>query len=443
MSSQVHEDDTPLEDVGQLVQFMAQGGKPVDQWVIGTEHEKLGWWPARGLPPDYHDPRGIGALLESLADTAGWTATREGPAIIALARDRATLTLEPGGQFELSGAPLRTLAETAVELDAHFTEISAHSAPLGIEWSGLGLMPWGTPDAMPMMPKARYGILDRHLRTRGGHGIHMMRQTCTVQANYDYADEVDAFEKFRVSIYLQPFVMAAFANSPVVDGVLVPERTYRGRIWGDTDPQRCVLPLRFMAPGATFADYVAWAIDIPLLFIHRDGAYLDCEGLSLRAFMERGWRGYRASVGDYALHLSTLFPEVRLKQHLEVRAADMGDRDQVLALPAFHAGLLYDDRARGAAMALLSSFTPARWATLWKRVPVEGLSAEIDGTALREIGVDLIRLAREGLSRWEPGSASMLDGLGEAVAQGRCPADLIREQYDGDPSGVLRRSRVA
>ena len=187
MSSQVHEDATRLEDLDQLVEFMAAGGKPVDRWVIGTEHEKLGWWPDRGAPPDYHDPRGIGALMESLADTAGWMATREGPDIIALARDKATLTLEPGGQFELSGAPLRTLVETERELDAHFAEMTAHSAALGIEWSGLGLMPWGTPDQMPMMPKARYGILDAHLRAHGTLGIHMMRQTCTVQANYDYA----------------------------------------------------------------------------------------------------------------------------------------------------------------------------------------------------------------------------------------------------------------
>ncbi|MCA9539382.1 MAG: glutamate--cysteine ligase [Myxococcales bacterium] len=443
MSTNIHDDQTRLTDLDQLVDYIAAGGKPREKWVVGTEHEKIGWWPKRGAYPDYFDPAGIGPLLEAMARDGGWEVTREAGAIIALARDGATVTLEPGGQLELSGAPLRTLAETEGELDAHFAEIQKYSAPLGIEWSGLGLAPIGPPTAMPKMPKQRYDRLCAHLMTHGKMGLHMMRQTCTVQANLDFADETDAFRKLRLALYVQPFVLAAFANSPVVEGRLVPEKTFRGRIWEDTDPDRWRFPPSFLAPGGRFIDYVNWAVDVPMPFLRREGQYLDCGGLTFRTFMAQGFGDYYARLGDFAVHLSALFPDVRLKQYLEVRAADMGDRDHVLALPAFTTGLLYDEAALNAGLALFDAVTYDDWWTLRHAVPTEGLDARLRGRPLSAWGVELLKLARAGLNRREPGATHLLDVLDRDVPEGRSPADRLREIYTGDPAALLAATRIA
>ncbi|MCB9541954.1 MAG: glutamate--cysteine ligase [Myxococcales bacterium] len=442
MSSLVDDDATLLEDPAQCVEYMAAGGKPRERWVIGTEHEKLGWWPDRGTYPTWDDPRGIRALLEALAAEGGWTATREGEAIVALARGRATVTLEPGGQLELSGAPLPTLAETAAELDAHFEEVRRFSAPLGITWSGLGLAPSLGPDAMPRMPKARYEIMRRYLPTRGALASRMMHQTCTVQANLDFADEADAFRKLRLSLWVQPFVLAAWANSPIVEGRPVVERTFRGRIWEATDDDRWRYPARFLEPGCTFADYVEWAFGVPMFFLRREGRAIDCAGLVFRDFVEKGHGGYRANLGDFIVHLSTLFPDARLKRYLEVRGADMGDRDHVLALPAFHAGLLYDAESLDDALALFEGVDPAELARCRRMVPVMGLGATLGGATLQEYGKTLLDLARAGLARREPGAVGLLDPVVADVAAGRCPADRVRAAFDGDVGKLLAATRI-
>jgi len=442
MSSVLADDATPLTTVAQAAAYMASGGKPRDRWVIGTEHEKIGWWSDRATYPTWDDPCGIRTLLETLAAEAGYTATREGDDIIALARDRATITLEPGGQLELSGAPLSTLAGMTAELDAHFAEIEKYSAPLGIIWSGLGLAPSGGPDAMPRMPKARYGIMRRYLPTRGALALRMMHQTCTVQANYDFADEVDAFRKLRLSLYVQPFVMAAWANSPIVEGRPVVERTFRARIWEATDNDRYRYPARFLDPDCGFTDYVEWAFDVPMFFIRRDGRSLDCAGLPFRQFVEKGWQGHRANLGDFIVHLSTLFPDARLKTHLEVRGADMGDRDHILALPAFHAGLLYDDAALKAGLALFEGVDHAALMACRRAVSVAGLEARMGPSTLKDIGTELLRIARDGLGRWESGAVSLLDPIDADVAAGTCPADRIRDAFDGDVGALIARTRV-
>lgn len=441
MSSLLDDDATPLEDPQQCVDYMAAGGKPRERWVIGTEHEKIGWWPARGTYPTWGDPNGISALLEALAKE-GWSATREGDDIVALAQGKATVTLEPGGQLELSGAPLATLAETAAELDAHFAEVERLSAPLGIEWSGLGVAPALGPGAMPRMPKARYDIMRRYLPTKGALAARMMHQTCTVQANFDFADEHDAFRKLRLSLFLQPFVLAAWANSPVVEGRPVVERTFRGRIWEATDVDRWRYPARFLEPGCTFADYVEWAMSVPMFFIRREGRSVDCAGLVFREFMEKGFEGFRANVGDFIVHLSTLFPDARLKRFLEVRGADMGDRAHILALPAFHAGLLYDAESLDDALALFEGVDAAALWACRRAVPVSGLASELGGTSLQEYGKTLLDLARAGLERREPGAVGLLDPIVEDVAAGSCPADRVRAGFDGDVGKLLATTRV-
>jgi glutamate--cysteine ligase len=442
MSSATHVDDRPLEAVEQCIDYMLSGAKPPERWVIGTEHEKVGYWPARRAYPTYEGPDGIGALLEGLAVSGGWGVTREGDAIVALARDGATITLEPGGQLELSGAPLRRLADTAIELDAHLAEVRVASEPLGIEWSGLGLAPQGTPAEMPHMPKARYGIMRRYLPTRGGHALHMMHQTCTVQANFDFADEADAMRKLRLSLWLSPFVLGAFADSTIVNGAVAPERSFRGRIWLDTDNDRFVFPDRLLEPDATLRDYVEWALDVPMFFLYREGRYLDYTGASFRDFMREGRDGHHATVGDFGLHLSTLFPDARLKTHLEVRAADMGSRAHVLALPAMHVGLLYDAEALDSALTLFDGLTPAQWWAARRAVPIEGLHTRLGDASLAELGQDILRLAHAGLERWEPGAESMLAVLENAVRHGRSPADVVRERFDGDVAALLHATRI-
>lgn len=444
MSSQTFVDATPISSVEELVDWMRLGARPRERFAIGTEHEKLGFWPDLGRAPTWEGPRGISTLLESLAAEAGYRATREGADIIALSRDDITITLEPGGQLELSGAPLKTLAETEREFDAHCEEVRRFSAPLGIEWSGLGIAPEMALEGCPKMPKARYTVMRSYLPTRGSLGLHMMHLTCTVQANLDFEDERDAMRKFRVALMLQPLIVALFANSTVVDGRIVPERSFRARIWEDTDPDRCVLPDALLRPDATLATYVEWALDVPMFFIHREGEWRrPAPGLTFRRFLMEGADGERANLGDFALHLSTLFPDVRLKRHLEVRAADMGDRAHVLALPAVHKGLLYDDAALDAAYELFRGVTPDAWRAGKLQVVREGLAADFAGKSMAAWWAALLPLAREGLARLEPGSERFLAPLEADLAEGVCPADRTRASYRGDPAALLAANRLA
>lgn len=447
MSSQTPTDATRVESIDQLTDYMLGGAKPRERWVVGTEHEKVGWLNEGGYPA-YEGTRSIGRLLETLAAEAGWSATREDDAIVALARDRATITLEPGGQLELSGAPLATLAEMRAELETHLAEIRAFSEPLGIGWSGLGFAPVGTAEQMPHMPKARYGVMRRYLPTRGKLALQMMHQTATVQANYDFADEADACRKLRASLLVQPVVTALFASSPVVDGRATGERSHRAAVWLDTDDDRFVFPRAFLEPGLTLRDYVDWALDVPMFFVHRE-AYIDNAGMTFRRFLEDGLRdcdgaaACHANVGDFALHLSTLFPDARLKQHLEVRGADMGDAAHVLALPTLHLGLLYDDAALEGLLALLGHLDYDSWWALRREVPTAALDARIAGVPLREVAGEVLALARAGLDRVEPGAADMLAPLEETVATGLTPADRLLAGWDGDPAALLRATRIA
>lgn len=442
MSSQTPVDATPIESIDQLVGWIAAGGKPRERWVVGTEHEKFGWWPDRAAFPTFEDPRGIGPLLEHLA-TRGWVATREGADIIALAKNKATITLEPAGQLELSGAPLETIEETATELDAHFAELRAASQQFGLTWSGIGAAPVNTPAQMPRVPKARYGIMRRYLATTGRYGLHMMHCTCSIQANYDFETPADAMRMLRAGLYLQVLVTAAFANSPVVEGELIDLQSFRARIWEDTDNARYVFPKTLLDPAATLRDYVEWALDVPMYFISRDGRYLDYAGRSFRQFMAEGFDGHTATMGDFVLHLSTLFPEARLKQHLEVRGADMGGRDDVLAMPALHKGIFYDKPTLDACLDLFADVTYDDWWTARKAISIKGLRADLAGRPVQAWMQDVLTLSRQGLGVVEPRAARFLDGLSARVDAGKSPADRIRESWKGGIDKLFSLTQVA
>lgn len=443
MSSLTFSDETPLHSVSQLVAWMLDGAKPRERWVVGTEHEKFGWWPDQGTYPTFEGPRGIGEVLRRLVAERGWLPTFEGDDIIALSRGAARITLEPGGQFELSGAPLRTLAETEAELLEHLAEVREICAPLGIEFSGLGVAPVLSAEQMPRMPKQRYQIMRSYLPTRGALAMWMMHSTCTVQANFDFADAADAMRKFRAALLIQPLVMAAFANSGIAEGHVLDVVCQRGRIWEATDNDRWRFPDALLAPEATLEDYVNWALDVPMFFIHRNGAYIECAGLPFRTYMTEGYAGHRANLGDFGLHLSTLFPDVRLKQFLEVRAADMGNVEQVMALPALHLGLLYDDQARDAVLAALGDWRAEEWWALRLAVPAEGLEATLRGQPAKTWLAPLIQAAREGLERLEPGSGRHLDALQARVAAGVTPAALLQAEFTGDVNALMRATRIA
>jgi glutamate--cysteine ligase len=444
LSSLTFDDATPIESLEQLAAFMGEQTKPPAKWVVGTEHEKFGWLPDLQRAPTYEGPRGIGKLLEALVAERGWNATYEGDAIVALERDGARITLEPGGQFELSGAPLRRLIETKTEFEDHLAEIREMSAPLGIEWSGLGAAPSGLASEAPQMPKGRYGVMRRYLPTRGSMALDMMHSTCTVQANFDFADEADAMRKLRASLYVQPLVIAMFGNSTVYGGVLLDDvRSMRMRIWEDTDNDRYVWPARFLDEDAGFIDYVRWAVDVPMFFFVRGDTFVDCAGLKFSDFMANGLGEHRATMGDWALHLSTLFPDARLKQYLEVRGADMGSEADVLALPALHMGLLYDAEALQTVLDRFAGVTYEAWWDVRNAAVREGLNAQLLGRSLKDWAVELVALAKEGLQRWEPEAVEMLTPLADRVAQGLSPADLTRATWTGDINALYAATRIA
>ncbi|MEE2757574.1 MAG: glutamate-cysteine ligase family protein [Myxococcota bacterium] len=441
MSSHVATDSRQVRSRSDLKSYILAGCKPSSQWVIGTEHEKIGWWPDRRASPDYFDDRGIRTVLEAFKQF-GWVANSADETLLALSRGRATITLEPGGQLELSGAPLASLLETASEFDQHLDELKQISEGLNLQWSGIGLHPYGKPLDAPRMPKPRYDILESRLLNSGQLGIHMMRQTATVQANFDFDSEQDAMRKWYTSLMLQPTVMALFANSPIVDGVDGDYLSYRSRIWLDTDDSRCRLPDILLRPTATLADYVSWTVQVPMLFIHRDGQYLDCRGRTFLEFMQQGWSGHTANIGDYALHLSTLFPDVRLKQFLEVRGADMGDRDSVLALPAFHAGLLYDSSSLDYVMDYFSGMDEATWNAIRVAVCRDGLRTRVGDYDVGELAERLVEQSMDGLSRWEPAACVFLEPLLDRAKRRISPADDLRDSFKQRPDGLLDATRL-
>jgi glutamate--cysteine ligase len=405
MSNPGDTDDTPITSVRQLADMIAGGNKPAERFRLGTEHEKFGFRLTDLTPPPYAAAEGQSGGIRDVLDALrrfGGTPIEDNGEIIGLALpDGGALSLEPAGQLELSGGPLATLHETHDELAAHYDQVRAVSRELGVGWLPLGFHPTAARDAMPWMPKSRYAIMRRYMPLVGSLGLDMMTRTCTVQVNLDYASEQDMRRKLRVSLLLQPLATALFANSPFTEGKPNGFLSYRAQVWTDTDNDRSGIPAVMFEDGFGFERYAEWLVDsVPMYFVSRNGRYIDVAGRSFRDFMAGrlpGLDGVRATVGDFADHMTTVFTDVRLKRFLEMRGADAGNSSMMLALPAFWVGLLYDDAALTAAERLLRGATRQDAIEARAAVPRAGLAAPWRGATLQELARDVITIARHGL----------------------------------------------
>ncbi|MFN0114603.1 MAG: glutamate--cysteine ligase [Paracoccaceae bacterium] len=438
----------PIERFEELALYMERGCKPPPDWRIGTEHEKFGFLTDTRLPIPYAGPRSVRALLEGLRDRFGWSPVLEGGNIIGLTKGGANVSLEPGGQFELSGAPVADLHATAAELDSHLLEVKAVAEPLGIGFMGIGAAPEWAHGQMPMMPKGRYRLMTDYMGRVGTHGTQMMYRTCTVQVNLDYASEADMVKKLRVALALQPVATALFASSPFFEGRPNGHRSWRSRIWRSLDDARTgMLPFAF-EDGMGFQRYVDWVLDVPMYFVYRDGKYIDALGQSFRDFLAGrlpALPGQKPTLSDWADHMTTVFPEARVKKYIEMRGADAGDVAHLNALPAFWVGLMYDGSALDAAWDLVKGFDAETRAGLRVAASVSALAGEAGGVSLNDLARETVRISRAGLAardRAGPGAADETGFLGvleESVFSGKVQADLMLAAHEGVWGGDLGR----
>ncbi len=439
-----------IESKDQLINYFAVGEKPKSEWRIGTEHEKFAFLTDTLQPVPYDGARSIRKLLEGLRDRFGWDGVYEGENIIALSdpRGMANISLEPGGQFELSGAPLEAVHDTCSEVDEHLKQVREIGDQLGIGFLGLGASPVWTRAQTPVMPKGRYDIMAPYMDKVGSMGRDMMFRTCTVQVNLDFASEADMVKKLRVSVALQPIATALFANSPFLEGEPNGFKSFRSHVWTDTDNNRSgMLPFMFES-GAGYERYADYALDVPMYFVMRDGKFINAAGESFRKFLDGKLPqlpGQKPTMKDWADHLTTIFPEVRLKRYLEMRGTDSGPWRRLCALPAFWVGLLYDDAALDAAWDMVKEWTVEERQALRNAVPREALTATIQGRSVRDISRELLTLARQGLAhrnrlgRKGKSEASFLDVLDETIANGATAADQLLALYDGPWKGDISR----
>lgn len=429
-----------IESRDQLVASFARGEKPADRWRIGTEHEKFVYADSDHHAPSYTEPGGIRDLLKEL-ETFGWAPVTEGGNVIAMTGSDGSISLEPAGQFELSGAPLENLHQTCAETGRHLEQVKAIGEKFGIGFLGMGMWPDKIRAELPIMPKGRYAIMLRHMPRVGSMGLDMMLRTCTIQVNLDYASEADMVQKFRVGLALQPLATALFANSPFTEGKPNGMLSYRSHIWSDTDPARTgMLPFVF-EDGFGYDRYTDYALDVPMYFVYRDGKYIDAAGLSFRDFLKGELSvlpGEKPTLDDWTDHLSTAFPEVRLKTFLEMRGADGGPWNKICALPAFWVGLLYDQGALDAAWDLVKDWTIDERQALRDAVPKLGLDAPVaGGRTLRDIAGQVVDISSAGLSARNRTDASgsnetgFLDPLREIVRSGKVPAQVLLDKYHG------------
>ncbi len=433
-------DEAPIETFDQLVEVFAAGEKPAADWRIGTEHEKFVYRTHDHAAPSYDEPGGIRDLLAGMTEY-GWEAVEEGGNVIALKGADGAISLEPAGQFELSGAPLETIHATCAESNRHLEQCRAVGDRLGLGFLGLGFWPDKTREALPVMPKGRYAIMLRQMPRVGSLGLDMMKRTCTIQTNLDYASEADMVKKFRVSLALQPLATALFANSPFTEGTPNGFLSYRSHIWTDTDPHRTgTLPFVF-DDGFGYERYARYALDVPMYFVYRDGTYIDAAGLSFRDFIDGRLAplyGEKPRLSDWVDHLSTAFPEVRMKSYLEMRGADGGRWDRICALPALWVGLLYDGTALDAAWDVVKHWSHADHARLRDEVPKLALkAASPNGGTLQELARVVLDIADRGLA-----ARARLNGAGdseqgflaplhEIAASGLTNADRMLEAWHG------------
>ncbi|HEX7943879.1 MAG TPA: glutamate--cysteine ligase [Phenylobacterium sp.] len=429
-------DDRPLvfED---LVQWMADGAKPASEWRVGAEHEKFVFRLSDHAPVPY-EPNGIKALLDGLT-RFGWTPVMEGENVIALERGLANVSLEPGGQFELSGAPLETVHDICEETGQHLSEVKAVADELGLGFLGMGFTPiWSRAD-VPVMPKGRYKIMREYMPKVGKLGLDMMFRTCTVQANLDFGSEADMVAKFRTSLALQPIATALFANSPFIEGKPSGYVSSRANVWTDTDPDRTGMLDFVFQDGFGFETYARYALTVPMYFAKRDGRYIDLAGKSFVDFMEGKLAelpGQRPTIKDWADHTTTIFPEVRLKKYLEMRGADAGPWSRLCALPALWMGIFYDSAALAAAWDLCKDWKIEDHERLRADVARRGLKAEIAGRTVQDVAKDMLAIAKQGLKNRNRLSGGMIDEssylseLEQIAETGVTPAERLLELYE-------------
>ncbi|MES2301077.1 MAG: glutamate--cysteine ligase [Pseudomonadota bacterium] len=440
--------DPILESRDMLVAPMQKGEKPKARWRIGTEHEKFVYRTADRRAPSYDEPGGIRDLLMALTDY-GWEPIMEGGNVIAMSGPDGAVSLEPAGQLELSGAPLENLHQTCAETGRHLAQVKTIGDKLGLAYLGMGLWPDKTRAELPIMPKGRYDIMLRHMPRVGSMGLDTMLRTCTIQTNLDYSSEADMVKKFRVSLALQPLATALFANSPFLEGKPNGMLSYRSHIWTDTDPARTGMLSFVFDEGFGYERYVDYMLDVPMYFVFRDGKYIDASGLSFRDFLDGKLSvlpGEKPTESDWVDHLSTAFPEVRLKSFLEMRGADGGPWNRICALPAFWVGLLYDQGALDAAWDLVKDWGMEGREKLRAEVPRLGLNASLPGGGtLRDIAARVLDISRGGLSARnclnEAGDneTGYLQPLDEIVSTGKTPSERLLDLYNGAWGGDISR----
>ncbi|MCV6586694.1 MAG: glutamate--cysteine ligase [Marinibacterium sp.] len=440
----------PIERYEQLAEYMAEGCKPRQDWRIGTEHEKFGYCTDTLKPLPYEGERSILAVLTALRDQHDWAPLEEAGKLIGLTKGGANISLEPGGALELSGAPLETIHETCDEVNEHLRDVKDIADKIGVGFIGLGAAPIWTHDQMPLMPKGRYKLMDSYMQEVGTMGTTMMRRTCTVQVNLDFSSEADMVQKMRVAIALQPVATALFANSPFFEGKVNGHKSWRARVWRDLDPDRTGMVPFVFDDGFGFEAWAEYALDVPMYFVYRDGVYHNALGQSFRDFL-RGelpaLPGEKPTLSDWADHLTTLFPEARVKKFIEMRGADGGQWRKLCALPAFWVGLTYDQGALDAAWDLVKGWDADTRDALRVAASVDGLHAQVGDIRMLDLARQAVEIAEQGLrARARPGAGGLvpdethfLSALKDSLDSGKVAADELLDHYHGDWGGDLTR----
>jgi glutamate--cysteine ligase len=439
-----------IESFDDLINYFGEGCKPESDWKIGTEHEKFGYCKDSLKPIPYDGERSIKAILEGLQERYQWTPVFEGEYLIGLTKEGANVSLEPGGQLELSGAPLDSIHQTCDEVHVHLREVQSVADEIGAKFIGLGAAPHWSHDDMPLMPKGRYKLMDAYMGTVGTAGTQMMRRTCTVQVNLDFGSESDMVQKFRVALALQPVATALFANSPFFEGKLNGHKSWRSRIWRHLDDSRTgMLPFVF-EDGMSFERYADFALDVPMYFVYRDGKYINALGMSFRDFLKGelpALPGEKPTMSDWADHLTTIFPEARIKQYMEMRGADGGPWRRLCALPAYWVGMMYDQSALDASWDIAKDWTPEFREELRVAASVDGLQAEVQGVKMMDLARETIAISESGLvARAREGAGGLvadethfLNALKDSLETGQAPADELIAKFNGDWNGDVTR----
>ncbi len=444
-----------LENAQDLKDWMVAGCKPREAWRIGTEHEKFGYRKADLTPLPYDGPDGIKAMLEGLM-AYGWDGKYEGDTLVGLARSAAagggSVTLEPAGQLELSGAPLENIHQTCAEIGAHMKEVHAVAEKLGQAYFGIGYTPFWNFDSAPRMPKGRYRLMTDYMPKQGGRGVEMMYLTATVQVNLDFGSEADMVEKLRIALALQPLATALFANSPFIDGKPTGHMSERSLVWTDTDPKRTgMLPFAF-DEGFGFEQYVDYALDVPMYFVVRNGEFINTLGMNFRDFLNgelAALPGEKPTAQDWENHLTVLFPEARVKRFIEMRGADSGPWSSLCALPAFWVGLLYDADTQSRLAAYIADWTQEERAALRAAAPLTGLETPFRGGTLLDMARDILPMAKQGLEnrRYTDGTGNderlFLDYLERIVADGKSNAQRLLDSYHNEWGGDINKAYAA